>query len=149
MPLPDLLLLANAASTLALVGLIWTVQVVHYPLFGAVGEAHWAAYHAGHGRRITWVVAPLMLVELATAVALVGLRPLAMPAWAAVAGAALVGLLWLSTVAVQVPLHNALAGGWDARAHARLVATNGVRTGLWTLRGGLMVWVLACALAGA
>ena len=31
------LLAAHAAATWALVGLIWTVQVVHYPLFALVG----------------------------------------------------------------------------------------------------------------
>ena len=39
MPLPDPLwvLLAHVAATLYLVGLIWVVQGVHYPLFARVG----------------------------------------------------------------------------------------------------------------
>jgi hypothetical protein len=32
-----LLLLANAAATFFMVGVIWFVQVVHYPLFARVG----------------------------------------------------------------------------------------------------------------
>ena len=32
-----LVFLLHLGATLALVGLIWTVQVVHYPLFAGVG----------------------------------------------------------------------------------------------------------------
>ena len=136
-----LVFLANVLSTLAMVGVIWIVQVVHYPLFAGVGGAGWAAYEAGHQSRITLVVGPLMLIELVTAVWLVLERPAALPAGAVVLGAALVGLIWASTAFVQVPLHNALGGTFDADAHARLVATNWVRTVAWTARGGLVLWL--------
>lgn len=41
-----LLLLTQLASTLPLVGLIWLIQVVSYPLFAKVGAAEFPAYHA-------------------------------------------------------------------------------------------------------
>jgi hypothetical protein len=41
-------------------------------LFAHVGAAAFPAYHTQHTRRITWVVAPLMLTELASAALLVG-----------------------------------------------------------------------------
>ena len=136
--------LIHLGATLALVGLIWTVQVVHYPLFSGVGAEGWAAYEAAHQSRITVVVAPLMLAELATAVGLVLARPAGVPAWAVIVGAALVGLIWASTAFVQVPLHNALSRGpFDGDAHARLVATNWLRTVAWTARGGLVLWMAA------
>ena len=137
-----LVFLLNVLSTLVMVGVIWVVQVVHYPLFAGVGGAGWAAYEAGHQSRITLIVGPAMLVELVTAVWLVLDRPAAFPAWAVVAGAALVGVIWASTAFVQVPLHNALGGAFDADAHARLVATNWVRTVAWTVRGGLVLWLV-------
>ena len=34
---PDVLLLVHAASTLFMAGVIWFVQVVHYPLMASVG----------------------------------------------------------------------------------------------------------------
>ena len=133
--------LVHLASTLLMVGVIWVVQVVHYPLFAGVGGAGWAAYEASHQSRITLVVGPLMLAELATAVWLVLDRPAGVPAWAVVLGAALVGLIWASTAFVQVPLHSALGGAFDAEAHRRLVGTNWVRTVAWTARGGLVLWM--------
>lgn len=123
-----LLLLAHLTSTLVMVGVIWVVQLVHYPLFLGVGAAGWAGYAAQHSARITLIVGPAMLVELATAVLLVFYRPAALPLWSVVLGAALVGVLWASTAFVQVPLHNALTSGFDPDAHARLVGTNWVRT---------------------
>jgi hypothetical protein len=52
------LLLFNLLTTSMLAGLIWFVQVVHYPLFEEIGEAGWKRYHDHHARRTTTVVAP-------------------------------------------------------------------------------------------
>ncbi len=64
-------LLANLAATLFMVGIIWFVQIVHYPLFSRVGGAGFAAYSEAHSRLTGLVVGPPMLVEAATTVALV------------------------------------------------------------------------------
>ena len=137
------MLLVHAAATWALVGLIWTVQLVLYPLYARTDGAAFPAYHALHMRRITFVVAPLMLVEAATAVALVVAPPEGtcppLP-WVAVA---LLAVVWLSTAGLQVPCHRRLESGFDAAAHRTLVRTNWVRTVAWTMRGGLvLLWCL-------
>ncbi len=137
------LILAHAASTLAMVGVILVIQLVHYPLFAGVGASGFAAYEADHARRISWIVVPLMLIELATAVALVAYRPDAWPAWVAWLGLILVGVIWASTALASIPAHNALSGGWDAASHAKLVSTNWIRTLAWIARGALVVWTLA------
>ena len=139
-------LLAQLASTLPLVGLIWLVQVVSYPLFARVGAAEFAAYHATHARLITFVVAPLMLVELAGSIALVAFADPLIPRELAWVGLALALSVWGFTMLVSVPQHEVLARGFDARAHAMLVATNGLRTAAWTLRGALLIWVVLRAL---
>jgi len=135
--------LAHLGATLLMAGVIWMVQLVHYPLFAGVGAEGWTAYEAAHQSKITLIVGPLMLVELATALWLVVDRPAELPGWAVLSGAALVGVIWASTAFLQVPLHATLGAGFDADAHARLVATNWVRTAAWTLRGGLVLWMTA------
>ena len=135
-------IVAHALATLAMFGVIWIVQLVHYPLFAGVGADGFVDYEAEHQRRITLVVMPLMLIELATAVWLVFNRPAAWPVWTVWLGLALVGVIWLSTAALQVPMHTQLSGGFDAVAHARLVTTNWIRTLAWTLRAGLVGWLL-------
>ena len=130
-------ILLQLASTLFLVGLIWFVQIVHYPLFAAVpGEAS-AAYEKAHMERTTWVVIVPMLVELASAVWLVTLP--GADREARFVGLALIAVIWASTFFLQVPMHERLAGGFDASAHVRLVATNWVRTAAWSLRGALVL----------
>ncbi len=126
------LLTSHHSATWALVGLIWVVQLVQYPLFAHIGQEAFVAYHQRYTRQIAWVVAPLMFAEIGTAACLViaGFRN----PWLL---ASLVPLAfnWISTWLVQIPLHEKLAAGFDAHAHARLVATNWWRTAAWSLRG--------------
>lgn len=135
-------LLAHASATWAMTGLIWFVQVVHYPLFARVGDSGFAAYEAAHQTRTTWVVGPLMIVEAATAVWLALARPPGVAPWAVWAGLLLLGLVWASTALLQVPQHAVLARGFRADAYAVLVGTNWIRTAAWTLRAALVVWML-------
>jgi hypothetical protein len=136
------IVLAHAGATLFMTGLIWFVQVVHYPLFAAAAGPRFDAYARRHAQRTTWVVGPPMLAELATAVLLVWLRPAAVPAWQPWAGLALLAVVWASTAFVQVPCHAALAAGFDGRAHRRLTASNWVRTTAWSLRSIGVLWTL-------
>ncbi len=136
-----LLFLLQLLTTLAMFGLIWFVQVVHYPLFLAVPSPAFPAYEAAHANRTTYVVAPLMLLELATAAALLlpRLRPAPIQAREAWLGALLVGVVWLSTGLVQVPLHNRLHTGYSAPLIRQLVATNWIRTVAWSARAILLI----------
>ncbi|MFO0626582.1 MAG: hypothetical protein U0325_13290 [Polyangiales bacterium] len=54
----------------------------------------------------------------------------------------LVGVAWATTALLSVPAHHALAQGFDAAAHARLVGTNAPRTAAWTARSALLLWAL-------
>ena len=136
------ILLAQVGSTLFMVGLIWFVQIVHYPLMGQIGSAEFVAYETSHANRTSLVVMPVMLIEAITTVLLV-LRP---PPDLEVAqlwiGLALLALIWLSTFLLQIPRHEQLTHGFDAKAHSFLVGSNWIRTIAWTLRGGLVLgWV--------
>ena len=53
------LLLMQVASTLILVGLIWTIQLVHYPLFDHVEAERFRDFHRQHSEHISWLVVPL------------------------------------------------------------------------------------------
>lgn len=138
------LLLVHAGATWFMVGLIWFVQVVHYPLFTAVDDAGFSGFEARHQRLTTLVVLPPMLVELATAALLVVLPPPGTSRFLTTTGLALALAIWASTFLLQMPCHTRLARAFDAGVHRRLVRTNFVRTALWSARG-----VLALALIGA
>lgn len=125
-------LLLHAATACFMTGLIWFVQVVHYPLLAAVDAQGFGPYHREHLRRTTFVVGPVMLIEAATA-AWIARADLTTPflAWL---GIALLAIVWAATFWLSVPRHNQLAAGFDAAAHASLVATNWIRSVGWTAR---------------
>jgi hypothetical protein len=136
-------LIVSTAAAWAMVGLIWMVQLVHYPMLATYSAAAPATAAADHQRRISWVVGPLMAAEGVSALILLADRPDTMPTWSAWAAAALLGVALTSTVVVQVPLHARLAERHDVRDAARLISSNWVRTVAWTMRGLLLAWVLA------
>lgn len=142
------ILIVNAAATWLMTGVIWIVQLVHYPLFARVGGEGFPAYHAAHSNRISLVVGPAMLTEAATAVLVAVMRPEGVAAWAAWLGVGLVAITWLATALLAVPQHGRLSTGFDAAAHRRLVAGNWVRTAAWSARGVLVAAMLASAVPG-
>jgi hypothetical protein len=124
-----LAMFVHAASVWFMAGVIWLVQCVLYPLFLYVDPQRFVAFHAQHVNRITYVVGPMMLIELCSAACLLWVRPDALT----------ITLLTLSVVCfaltawVSVPLHTALSTGFDAALCHRLIATNGLRTAAWTV----------------
>lgn len=133
----------HAGATWFMTGLIWFVQIVHYPLMGAVPSDTFPAFENAHQRRTTWVVGPVMLVEASSAVLLLWLPHGDFAGttlrWS---GLALLALIWASTFALQVPLHAKLAMGFDRAVWRQLLATNWLRTIAWTFRGIIAVLFL-------
>jgi hypothetical protein len=134
--------LLHLAATLFMVGVIWFVQVVHYPLMVYIGRAESAAYEQAHTRRTAWVVGPPMLIELATGMLLLWVRPAGVSLTQALVGVALLAVVWGSTQFVQVPCHERLSRAFDPGVHRRLVSTNWARAAAWSLRGFLVVWMV-------
>lgn len=137
-----MLLLSHFATTLFMTGVIWFVQIVHYPLFASTGSTDFRTYEQRHSTLTTWVVAPPMLVEGVTALLLFWFRPTGVSTWQLSIGLALVAVIWLSTALVQVPCHDALSQGFDSSVHQRLVRTNWMRTATWSLRSLLVAWMV-------
>jgi hypothetical protein len=135
----SLLLVLHAASTWAMTGVIWLVQLLVYPAMRDVPADRWIPWHLRHCLRISYVVGPLMVVEVVTALAL-WLQGLTSPLF--LAGAALLGVVWLSTLVLQIPLHHVCEKGCSPLAIERLILTNWVRTVAWTARAGIVLVVL-------
>ncbi len=143
----EVALLANLAATWAMVGLIWFVQVVHYPLMATVPADDAVRYATAHQRLTGFVVGPPMLVEGVSTLWLLASRPEAVSWWLPWLGAVALAVALGSTVALQVPLHERRARGVDHDAARRLVTTNWVRTFAWSLRGGVAVAMAAQVIA--
>ncbi len=143
-----LVLALHFAATFYMVGLVWFVQRVHYPLFAGVGSEHFPAYERAHVARTNPVVGPPMLIEAATALALLALPMPNVPYPLTWLGLGLLAVIWVSTWLLQVPRHRDLAAGFESSTHRRLVATNWIGTSAWSLRGLLLLWIGSCAWAG-
>jgi hypothetical protein len=142
----ELILGAQALASAAMCGLIWFVQLVHYPLFARTDTSHAADYPDENQRRTAPVVIPPMLVEAATAAAIAASPPPEIGRPTALLGLGMVAALWLSTLLVQMPLHARLSrDGHSPATVAALVKTNWLRTALWSARALLAIWMLHAA----
>ena len=136
----NIFLLINLASTLFLAGVIWIVQIVQYPFFSQICAENFSEFHRVYRNRITPMVAPPMILELGTAIALLFFPPANIDFKLLWASLILSILAWASTFFVQVPLHDKLAEQFHAETHAALVKTNWIRTILWSLRAALVLF---------
>lgn len=135
----------HAAATLFMVGLLWMVQVVHYPLFADVGAEAYPAYQEEHISRIGALLAVPWGLEGLSIVALLALARDGALRRLAIVGAGLMALILVVTVVWAAPVHGDLTDGFDADLHDRLMRSNLVRTLLWSARGAVavaVVWVL-------
>jgi len=143
------LLVTQILATAMMTGIIWFVQIVHYPLFLKVPLEGFVSYEQSHTVRTGLVVAPLMLLEMGTAIGLVGLSLFSgekttvglSPLHLGALGCLL--LIWASTFLIQVPLHQLLEQRADPKAMELLVSTNWIRTILWSIRLGLLALLIA------
>jgi len=133
-------LVTHTAITWSLVGLIWFVQVVHYPLLRSIGPDHFVAYHKKHMELMGWLAGPLMLAEVGTAA---GLVLLGERSWLLGLSLGLLAVVWASTVFLQMPLHQSLTQGDAPATIDRLVRTNWWRTIGWTARGLCLALLLS------
>jgi hypothetical protein len=140
------LVTAHLATTLVLTGMIWTVQLVHYPLMALVGIDRFPAYEAAHAPRMASVVVLPWTIQGLTTAALLLAPPVGVPS-PLICGAAIAAVIPVAvTVGASVPAHRRLATGFDAAAHRRLVATNWLRTLAWTAHSGIAMGILRSAI---
>ena len=132
---------SHLVSTIFMAGLIWFVQIVHYPLFHKVSADTSVAYADEHQTRTAWVVGLPMLIEGITTVWLffdpVGSRVLPL------IGGLVLAKVHLSTILLQVPRHGELIRGYNPETVTKLVTSNWVRTIGWSVRAGIAVAIVA------
>ena len=137
---------AQVAGSVGMFGVIWIVQVVHYPLMRFVSGLEFARFETAHRMRISWVVGPLMAIEGVCVVAFLFAAPAGLTWWLPWAGAGAEAVAIGTTVLVSAPLHERLNAHFDPATLDRLIATNWIRTVAWTARGGLAIAMLVAVL---
>ncbi len=139
------LVVIHVAATLFMVGLIWTIHYVHYPLFAYVGESTYASFQAAHVERIgkllfiPWLSEGITLIGVLALAFLGGHKALRIPA--VINGAAMAVVLVISGV-WSAPTHAKLADGFDRSLHDQLMTVNLIRTLAWTMCGICAIWIV-------
>jgi len=139
------LIVVHAAASMFLVGLIWTIHYVHYPLFAYVGESTYASFQAVHVERIgrllfvPWLTEGFTLIGILALAFLGGRRTLRVPA--VINGAAMAIVLVISGF-WSAPAHGKLAEGFDKAVHDELMTVNLIRTLAWTVCGACSIWIV-------
>lgn len=137
----ELLFKTHLATSWFMTGLIWLIQIVHYPLFAKVGENHFKDYHSFHTRHITFIVAPVMLIELASFVGLVFVKNQS-PLNLSLIGFALL-VAWATTALISVPAHEKLGAGLNDQICQRLIVSNWLRVGAWSFKSIYLLFILS------
>ena len=133
-----ILLTLQLISCAFMTGLIWTIQLIHYPTFSYVAEDHFKKFHVFHTRKITYIVLPIMFLELVTAVALAAQFSELKLIWVNIFTLL---VIWAMTFFISVPLHNSLSESMNTNVINKLVLTNWPRTLLWSIRLVLLSYV--------
>ncbi len=139
-------LLICLIATFYFVGLIWTIQVLSYPLFSMVDQKNFPAYHAAHSRRIVFILGLPFLLVFFSSLFMLWIRPANIPLWSVLLNGVLGGGVWVMTALIHVPLHSKLGQLYSTDTIRALVATNWLRTVIWTAQGILLLWMMGVAL---
>lgn len=128
----------NLIISSMLATLIWVIQVVHYPSFRFVDESRFSSFHSFHSKSISYLVMPLMILELIVTATLVFKSPANL---FILTSSLMLAFIWLSTFLLSVPCHNLLRQKHDPKIIEKLIKTNWIRTILWTTKMILAVYL--------
>ena len=110
-------MLVQLIVTMLMVGMIWTVHVVHYDLFGP------------------WLIEGLCVLLLLLAHP----KRLRIPA---LISAFLMLFILIDTAAFSAPAHGVLLDRWDQQTYDELMVVNLIRAWLWTAKGAVALWMM-------
>ena len=128
----NFVLLGHLIFTSIMTGVIWVIQIVHYPSFHFIEKELYTSFQKFHMNKISIIVMPIMLAELITGIMLFLDKSSKSP-FLSISILILV-LIWLITGVFFTKAHNELIAGYQELVVNQLVAMNWIRTLLWTLR---------------
>ncbi|MGY8976333.1 MAG: hypothetical protein ACKVHD_08650 [Alphaproteobacteria bacterium] len=124
--------LTHLVFTSTMVGIIWVIQLVHYPSFYFIRKDIFVSFQKFHTDKITIIVAPVMLIELITGILLIYMETnidiaLSISLFILIA-------IWVLTAIYFYKAHQKLMSGYNEEIINQLIKLNWIRTILWTFR---------------
>ena len=135
----DDLLIFHITSTSIMVGVIWVIQLVHYPSFKYVKDSDYIIFQKYHMSNISYIVFPVMCTELVTALFIFfsGEESLFF-----VLSLICLFLIWVITGVLFSKFHSILQTGKDLKIIEKMIKANWIRTLLWTMRLIMILFVI-------
>ena len=124
------IVLFNFIMSLLMLGVILTTQIVNYPLFLCVIKSNFKKYHSTYVNKISLIVMPIMLLELVLSILLLSI----IQNLSSLIILLSIMLIFLSTIFLQVPVHQKLENGYNNQSINYLINTNWIRTLLWAIK---------------
>lgn len=132
----------HLAATWFLVGVIWFVQLIHYPLFSRVGVDGFRLFNRREMFRAILIYGFPMTIEITTGILLVWYRlPGIMMLQVWINLILLMGI-WGISLVLHLPKQLLLFKSVNLMVVKKIVLFNWFRTVGWTLRGALMIWII-------
>ena len=124
-------------STSLMVGIIWVIQLLHYPTFNFIREDDYVEFQHFHMQRISFIVIPVMITELISCFMLVYY----FRSYLLILCLIILLVIWLITFVFFTKLHQSLLSGYDKMIVDKLVQINWSRTVLWSLRLIILIYI--------
>ena len=121
-------------ATSMMIGVIWIIQLVHYPSFYYIDRNRYELFQDFHMRNISWIVFPTMSVELITGILLIQSPVFGHSNKLFFISMIFLALIWLLTATLFISIHKNLSKGFNEHIINKLVNLNWLRTILWSLR---------------
>ena len=136
----NFVLLGHLIFTSIMTGVIWVIQIVHYPSFHFIEKELYTAFQKFHMNKISIIVIPIMLAELITGMMLFLDKSSKSPFL--IISFVILVLIWLITGVFFSKAHKELMTGYQELVVNQLVVMNWIRTLLWTLRLLLLTYFI-------
>ena len=128
------LFMIHLVSTSFMVGVIWIVQLVHYPTFLFIDEQKSYDFQKFHMSRISYIVMPAMTTELFSGIYIYIYSNMAIDSNLFLLALTILIINWIITALVFVKMHNKLLINYKIEIISLLVKWNWLRTLLWSVR---------------
>jgi hypothetical protein len=128
--------MAHAFCCFFMTGLIWLIQILHYPTYQYIDPVKFLDFQRFHTATITFIVAPIMVIELFSGVFILFNEKFSF--FGSLNFLGLI-LILLATAFLSVPAHNKLSIEFNLETVQFLIQSNWVRTIFWSLRSVLIL----------
>ena len=119
-------------STSIMVGVIWVIQLLHYPSFHFVQKSDYPKFQQFHMSRISFIVIPAMIIEFITGIIMLQFG--FSSNFLFISSLVILITIWGITFIFFTKMHQVLISGYNEIIVNRLISINWSRTLLWSLR---------------